>query len=331
MPHILVAGRIHKAGKAVLEAADGFTFELVDEVSLASYSPLIGAADAVLIRTQPMPAQVIAQAPHLQIVSRHGVGFDAVDVAALNARGIPLAIVGDVNSKSVAEHTLMMMLSLMKRASAYDQHTRAGDWNFRNSLQASELGGKTLFLLGFGRIGRHVARLAQAFEMKILAYDPFLGASAITQAGATPITNIADALADADVISVHIPLASGTPLIGAAELALMKPSAIVINTARGGIVDEDALASALNEDRLGGAGLDVFSSEPPDTTHSLFHGKHTLLSPHSAGLTEECAARMAIASAQNIVDFFNGTLDPALVVNASAISPAARKLLRQSA
>ncbi len=328
MPHILVAGRIHKAGTAVLEAADGFTFELVDEVSLASYSPLIGRADAVLIRTQPMPASVIAQAPNLKIVSRHGVGYDSVDVAALNARGIPLVIAGDVNSKSVAEHTLMMMLNLMKRASVYDRHTRTGDWNYRNSLQATELGGKTLFLLGFGRIGRHVARLAQAFDMKILAYDPFVDAGAIALTGATPIAHIGDALAQADVISVHIPLASEKPLIGAAELARMKPTAIIINTARGGIIDEDAMAAALNEDRLGGAGLDVFSSEPPDTAHSLFHNEHTLLTPHAAGLTEECAARMAIASAQNILDFFNGRLDPSLVVNPDAISPAARKLLR---
>ncbi len=328
MPHILVAGRIHKAGTAVLEAAEGFTFDLVDEVSLQSYAPLIGRADAVLIRTQPMPASVIAQAPQLKIVSRHGVGYDSVDVAALNARGIPLVIAGDVNSKSVAEHTMMMLLTLMKRAIIYDQHTRAGDWNIRNSLQATELGGKTLFLLGFGRIGRHVARLAQAFDMKIMAYDPFVDASAIALAGATPIANIADALPHADAISVHIPLASDKPLIGAPELARMKPTAVIINTARGGIIDEDALAAALDENRLGGAGLDVFSSEPPDTTHGLFHGKNTVLSPHCAGLTEECAARMAIASAQNILDFFNARLDPSLVVNPAALSPSARKQLR---
>jgi D-3-phosphoglycerate dehydrogenase len=328
MTHILVAGRIHDAGLALLRAAPDVTFDLVDEVSTESYAPLVTGADAVLIRTQPMPAHVIEQASRLKFVSRHGVGFDAVDVEALNRRGIPLAIVGDVNSKPVAEHTMMLILSLAKRTLIYDGTTRRSEWGYRNSFEAFELSDKTLLLLGFGRIGRNVAKLADAFGMRILVHDLFVDEDAIRSAGATPARDIASALKEADVISIHIPLSSNGALIGPREIGQMKPSAIVINTARGGLIDEAALAAALSQGRLAGAGLDVFASEPPPPDHPLFASNRVVLSPHSAGLTQECAARMSISAVHNILDFFEGKLDPTLVVNADSISPAARQLLR---
>ncbi len=322
MVHVLVAGRIHPAGPELLRQTPGFTVELVDEVSTASYAPLVGRADAVLIRTQPMPAEVIAAAPALRIVSRHGVGYDAVDVAALTARGIPLAIVGDVNSGAVAEHTLMLMLALFKRALGYDRDLRNGGWNRRNTFEATELDGKTLLLFGFGRIGRKVAKLAQAFGMQVVAHDPFTPDAAIRAAGAEPVADTTAALAAADVVSVHVPLTGGKALLGAAELARMKPSAFIVNTARGGLIDEAALADALAEGRLAGAGLDVFEAEPPLTSNRLFASDRVLLSPHSAGLTEECAKRMSLSAMGNIVDFFAGTLDPALVVNRASLPQA---------
>lgn len=312
----------------MLRASADVTFDLVEEVSTESYSPLVESADAVLIRTQPMPASVIERATRLKIVSRHGVGFDAVDVAALNRRGIPLTIVGDVNSRSVAEHTMMLILSLAKRTLAYDDATRRSEWDYRNSFEASELSEKTLLLLGFGRIGRNVAKLAEAFDMRVLAYDPFIDEERIRSCGAVPVTDIGSALEGADVVSVHIPLSDSGALIGASELARMKPTAMVINTARGGLVDEDALAATLGEGRLAGAGLDVFASEPPSSDHPLFASNRVVLSPHSAGLTQECAARMSVAAVQSILDFFNGRLDPALVVNSGSLSSAARQLLR---
>lgn len=328
MPHVLVAGRIHDAGLDLLRSAPGLTFDLVEEVSTESYAPLVEHADAVLIRTQPMPASVIKAALRLKIVSRHGVGFDAVDVAALNERGIPLTIVGDVNSRSVAEHTMMLILALAKRTLTYDAKTRAAEWNYRNSFDASELAGKNLLLLGFGRIGRSVAKLAEAFGMQILVHDPFVDETLIRSAGATPAFDLGPALEQADVVSVHIPLSTGGALIGAQELAKLKPTAVVVNTARGGLVDEDALAAALEEGRLAGAGLDVFSAEPPSPGHRLFRDERVILSPHSAGLTRESAIRMSVSAVQNILDFFTGSLDPSVVVNAANISPSARELMR---
>jgi D-3-phosphoglycerate dehydrogenase len=320
MPHILVAGRIHQAGIALLKSTQDVTVDIVEDVSVESYTPLVGDADAILIRTQPMPASVVESAKRLQIVSRHGVGYDAIDVQALSQRGIPLAIVGDVNSRSVAEHTMMFMLTAARRMIAYDAATRHSEWKYRDSLDAMELAGKTLLIIGFGRIGQTVARLAAAFGMKIMAHDPFIDESSIGNAGALPAPDLDTALPLADVISLHIPKSPGRAIISAQEIARMKPSAIVINTARGGLIDEQALDTALRDGRLGCAALDVFTVEPPPADHPLLTNHRIVLSPHSAGLTEECAERMAVAAVRNILDFFAGKIDAALVVNRDHVS-----------
>jgi D-3-phosphoglycerate dehydrogenase len=320
MPHVLVAGRIHRAGIDVLRGTPGVTFEVVEEVSTDAYAPRIHGADALLIRTQPLPVDIVAKAQKLRIVSRHGVGYDAVDVRALDARGIPLAVIGDVNSRTVAEHAFALMLALAKRTPAYDRATRETNWEVRNSFSATELWNKRLFLIGFGRIGQLVAGMAGAFGMKILAHDPFQTADAIRAAGAEPVATVVDGLRAADFVSLHLPKAGDAALVGAAELNVMKPGGFLINTARGGLVDEAALADALDAGRIAGAGLDVFAVEPPQVNDRLLKSDRTIVSPHSAGLTEECAARMGEMAAQNILDFFAGRLDPALVVNRQAIA-----------
>ncbi len=319
MPHILVAGKLHPAGLARLKQADGFTFTLVEEVSLASYLPHLPEADAVILRTQPMTAEAIALAPKLKIVSRHGVGYDAVDVAALTARGIALTIVGDVNSRAVAEHTLMLMLAVARQAARHDAAVRSGEWNIRNRFETVELDGKTLLLLGLGRIGRRVAELAQAFGMAVMAHDPFVKPDVLARHRVRPAPDLAKALAEADYLSLHMPGSASGPLIGEKELGLMKPSAILVNAARGGLVDETALDAALRAGRLYGAGLDVLEAEPPPPSNPLLSNERVLISPHGAGLTAECAARMAVASVQNVIDHFAGRLDPALAVNSAAL------------
>ncbi len=210
---------------------------------------------------------------------------------------------------------MMLILSLAKRTLAYDAMTRRSEWDYRNSFGACELSRKTLLLLGFGRIGRSVAKLADAFGMRVLAFDPFIDEQVIHAAGVTPVADIGPALETADVVSVHIPRSDNGALIGSREFAKLKRTAIVVNTARGGLIDEDALAAALGEGRLAGAGLDVFTAEPPPSDHPLFASDRVVLSPHSAGLTQESAARMSVFAVQNILDFFAGTLDRSLVVN----------------
>ncbi|NIY49885.1 hydroxyacid dehydrogenase [Cedecea colo] len=316
MANILIAGKIHQAGLDILRHTAGFNLQLVNEVSVESFAPFLKDADALLIRTQPLTSREINTAPKLRIVSRHGVGYDSVDVDALTARNIPLTVVGDVNSLSVAEHTLALLLAVAKRVNYFDRSIREGQWNNRNSFSAVEVAGRTLFILGFGRIGREVARLAKCFRMKVAAYDPFLPDSVFVDHDVTRVTDINRGLQQADAVTVHLPLSGHKPLIGEAELALMKRGALLINTARGGIVDEEALAAALQNNALGGAGLDVLRNEPPDLHAALLaQSDRLILSPHAAGLTEEAAMRMSASAATNIVNFFTGQLDKELVVN----------------
>lgn len=318
MPHILIAGKLHPAGLALLESTAGVTYTHVEEISEESYQPYLEQADGMVIRTQPMTAESVAKAAKVQVVSRHGVGYDAVDVVALNARGIPLCIVGDVNSVSVAEHAMMQILACAKQLVRSDRAVRNGPWGWRNKLEQGEVSGKTLLIIGYGRIGRHLATMAAAFGMKIVAYDPFLAAKGWPEGQVSCAEDLVTGLKDADFVSVHIPKAD-KPIIGAAEIASMKRGAIIVNTARGGIVDEAALVDALRSGQIAAAALDVFDAEPPKPDHPLLAFDQVILTPHTAGLTAEAAERMAVSSVQNVLDFFAGRLDPALVVNAAAI------------
>ncbi len=318
MAVVLVAGKIHQRGLDLLHARSDVQVIYIEAVTTQSYRPHLAEADGILLRTQPMTSAEIALAPKLQIVSRHGVGYDAVDAKALNARNIPLAIVGDVNSRAVAEHTLMLMLTSARRTVAHHVASTTGNWNERNRFDSIELDGKTLLVLGFGRIGRRVAELAKAFGMEVTAFDPYVTEAQLSAAGVSHATDMHAALANADYISVHLPGGSG-PIITATELALMKPNAIIVNAARGGIIDETALDAALRQRKLRAAALDVLVQEPPAPDHPLLSNPYITISPHNAGLTEECAMRMGVSAAQNILDCFDGKLDHKLVVNAEAI------------
>lgn len=318
MQRVLVAGKLHDAGLDVLRSVNDLEIDYVETIDEPSMQPFLPNANAVLLRTQPFSAGSIAKCRDLRMVSRHGVGFDSVDVAALNEKQIPLAIVGDVNAQTVAEHAMLLLLSTSRRLLQYDTATRpGGNWEFRNSLSAREISGKTLLIIGLGRIGRHLARMAGGFDIHVIAFDPFMRLE--PPSGVTMIDDLHKALEAADLISLHVPK-TDTPLIGAAEMRLMKRTAIIVNTARGGTIDEAALAVALKAGRVFGAGLDVFADEPLTIANRLTSSAETILTPHSASMTVECAERMAIAAAKNIVDFMQGHLDPALVVNAEEVN-----------
>lgn len=320
MPHVLVAGTLHDCGLSVLRAAMGITLDYVPSPEVSDYRARLGSAEALLIRTQPLRAEMISEAPHLKIVSRHGVGTDSLDVNELTRRGIAVAIVGDVNARTVAEHAFMLMLAAARRLLRGDTMTRqGGNWTHRSSdADTDELAGGKLLIVGFGRIGRCLARMAQAFELKVIVYDPFQQPAIVIERGCTWAPDLLPALADADYVSLHAPL-SERPILGAAEFAVMKASSIVVNTARGGLIDERALVEALTKGKIAAAGLDVFCEEPPPRDHPLLALDQVILTPHAAALTRSCVQRMAEKSARNILDFFSGTLDPALVVNAAEI------------
>lgn len=212
---------------------------------------------------------------------------------------------------------MMMILAASKRVLRADQAVRdKARWGWRNLLQAEEVFGKRLLIIGYGRIGRHLARMAGAFKMTIKAHDPFLERAGWPSGTVEPASELLEALSWADIVSVNVPK-SDRPIIGRIELDHMKPGSILVNTARGGIVDEKALVEALESGRVGAAGLDVFDDEPPSPDNPLLAFDQLVLSPHIAGLTRECGERMAVASVQNVLDFFAGRIDPSLVVNQS--------------
>jgi len=319
MPHILVAGQLHAAGLALLKSAPGVTFDYVEEVSEPSYAPLIGKADGLVIRTQPLSAATIARAERLKVVSRHGVGYDAVDLAALSARGVALTIVGDTNSVSVAEHAMMLLLAAAKRTLRADHAVREpSHWGWRNKFETTELAEKRLLIIGFGRIGRRLARMAGGFGMEIRAYDPWLKRNGWPNLDIAPVETLIEGLSSADAVCVCAPK-SDRPILGEAEIAAIKPGAILIHTSRGGVVDERALTAALESGQIGAAGLDVFDEEPPDPANPLFALDQVILSPHIAGLTAEAAERMAVASVRNALDFLDGRVDQNLIVNRQAL------------
>lgn len=322
MAHLLVAGKLHPSGVALLSdlKSEGVTYDYVEEVSEESYQQYLHAADALIIRTQPLTAASIRKAEKLKVVSRHGVGYDSVDIDALNERGIALTIVGDVNSISVAEHAFMQLLAASKQMLRADRSVREGKaWNWRNQLQQREITGKNLLIVGYGRSGKHLARMARGFDMHIRAYDPYLQQNGWPEGDVDCAPDLKEALAWADCVSLHVPKGE-QPLLGEAELEHAKRGIILANCSRGGVIDEAALTRALLSGRVAAAGLDVFAEEPPKGTSSILSNDNAILSPHIAGLTEEAAMRMATASILNAVAFLKGDISPSLVVNSKHIA-----------
>jgi D-3-phosphoglycerate dehydrogenase len=313
---VLVVQPFHEDGMKLLEARADVSVEIVDG-ALEELANKIADADGVTMRTSSLPAAVIERAERLKVVARHGVGYDNIDVDALTRRGIPLAIAADANATAVAEHTLFFMLALAKQGLRYDRATRAGGWEVRNSLEAVDLLGRRVLVMGFGRIGREVAKRCAAFGMQVMVYDPYVQANLIEAAGDwRSVPDFQAVLSETDVLTVHLPLGPDSrSLIGAAELAALPGHAFVINAARGGIVDETALHDALVSGKIAGAALDVFDQEPPPEDHPLFALENVILSPHSAGLSKEAAIRMAVSTARNVLAGIDGRLDPAMVIN----------------
>jgi D-3-phosphoglycerate dehydrogenase / 2-oxoglutarate reductase len=316
MPKVLVTDEIRQTGLDVLTLRHDVVIDRCwNRASEADLIDRVVDADAILVGTTPITGRIIEAGRVLKVISRRGVGYDNVDLAALRCRKIPLTIVGSANASTVAEHTLGFILALAKQTIAYDRATRAGNWRFRDSLLAVDLSGKTLFLVGFGRVGREVAVRASAFGMRVLVYDPLVSEKVFGEFRAEPVMNLLDGLAICDFLSVHVPLIQQTAgLIGRRELAAMKRTAFIISTARGGVVDEDELVNALRMGLIRGAGLDVFNKEPLPANHPLMALENVILSPHAAALTRECAERMDEVAARNCLDAIDGKLDPALIV-----------------
>ena len=314
---IVIDGDVHSSALAVLEARDDIDLVKVPLEDAAALAKAVSGANGILARSARITPELIASANGLQIVSRHGVVYDRVNIEALSARKIPLAVTGTANSPSVAEHAMMFMLACAKRLRPTDQRTRNGDFlKARQELGRVELLEKKVLIIGFGRIGKIVARRCQGFDMQVLACDPFIDQQTIRDAGVTPVENFRDVLREVDYLTIHVPLNDETEnLIDVEELALLKSTAILVNCARGGIINEDALYDVLKNEKIFGAGIDVFAIEPTPGDHPLFTLDNVLVNPHAAASAMECLERMGVQAAQNILDSFDGKLDPVMVVN----------------
>ena len=308
---ILVTESMSQPGRALLKERE--------DIELVEFPNMISAGDFEAMLRQQAPVHGVAlgatrfgepeleASKDMKVVTRIGVGYDAVDVPALSRRRVPLMVAGTANSPSVAEQALFMMLTLAKRAVEMHALVRDGAWASRLGLLPYDLFGKTVLIVGFGRIGTRTAKRCLAMEMNVLVYDPYKPAAEIKAAGCEPVADLDAALPRADFVSLHCPKTPETVgMFNATRLKRLKPTAYLINTARGGIVEEKALYDALVSGRLAGAGLDVFEQEPPPSGHSLLELPNVIMAPHVAGVTREAVDRMSEQTARNILSALDG-------------------------
>jgi D-3-phosphoglycerate dehydrogenase len=305
---VLIPHTMGQQGKDVLLARDDIdTVVYSANIKQAELLPMLADTSGIALSGTPYKQTEMEASRLMQVVARIGVGYDAVEVPALTARRVPLMTAGTANSTSVAEQAFHLIIALAKRNRALDSLVRDGKWLERHGGLPIELSGKTVLIVGFGRIGTRSARRCLAFDMSVQVYDPYVGAEVIRAAGCEKVMDLDAALPRADFVTVHCPKTPETVgLFNAARFARMKPGACIVNTARGGIIDEAALHAALTSGHIAGAGLDVFEAEPTPANNPLLQLPNVIASPHMAGVTTEAVAAMAVATAENILSVLDG-------------------------
>ena len=316
MYKIGIIEKIHDKGIELLKNNKNFEFEIIENITEENLVNVLPKYDGITLRVAKISPVILKNCNKLKVISRHGVGYDNVDLKTLKKNNIKLLITATANAVSVAEHVMYMILSLTKGLSRYDEMVRSGQFrSAASSIRTFELLNKKILIMGFGRIGRILIKRCLGFEMKPIIYDPFVDKEVIEKYGGIKVENLDSALKVADFISVHLPLNDKTKnLIDLSKLKSMKKDVIIINTARGVIVNENDLDEAIKNNIIFGAGLDVFEKEPIEMTNPLIKNKKVLLSPHSATFTEECTKRMGIQTVQNLIDFFENNLKENMIV-----------------
>jgi len=311
---VCVIDPIHPVGMEKIGAAH----EVIGPEGWAEH-PRLGETTVIVIRTTEIGEALFARMPGLKAIVKHGAGVDNIDIPAASARKVQVANTpGGNNSTAVAEGAVALMLALRRQVREMDAMVREGRFEERWKIRLGDLTGSRVGLVGFGRIARCVATICgTGFSCEVAAYDPFLSPDDIRAGGAEPLD--LPELMGCDVVSIHVPLSDGTrDLIGAAELARMRPDGIIVNCSRGGIVNEEALVAALEAGSIGGAGMDVFTQEPPPADHPLFSLPNAILSPHVAGVTEAGMKGMALHVAE-VIDTISAGGRPATILNPEAL------------
>lgn len=304
MEKIFLTEHIHHDAVAMLEQA----FEVVQGTSAAEADIIAQAqgCSAILIRSARITEAVMQGIPTLRAVAKHGIGVDNIDVEAATRRGILVVNAPFANVNAVAEHTLAMILTAAKLIVPLDRMTREGGFKKRTQFVTCELAGKTVGLVGLGRISSLVAQKLKGFDVRLLAFDPYLSAERAAELGVT-LVDLDTLLRESHFVSLHTPLTADTKgLIGAAALEKMRPDAWLVNVSRGPVVDEAALCAALCAGQIAGAALDVFEQEPPADDNPLFAMDNVVLSPHNAALSDNALRAMAMDSAQGLYDYLSG-------------------------
>ena len=316
MKKIAVIEEIHKDGLDLLQKNPNYTYELIKDVSEENLIKTLPNFDACTLRVTRLDQTILKHCPNLKAISRHGVGYDNVDLNYIKKNNISLLITARANAVAVAEHVLSMFLSLSKSIISYDNEVRAGNFKKNaNKIKTLELLNKNILIAGFGRIGKKLISRCLAFDTKVYIYDPYVDKDVIEKHGGIKIDNIEEGLKNADYVSLHMPLTPETKdLIDFSIIKKMKKNSIIVNTARGGIINEEDLEKALNENLIFGAALDVFAKEPVENNNPLLNNKKVILSPHSATFTDECTSRMGIETTKNIIDFFENKIDKSMIV-----------------
>src|SRR5476649_1744831 len=317
---ILISDDLSPESKVILERIPGVTVDFKPGMKPAELREVIGGYDALAVRSATkVTAEILAAAGKLKVIGRAGTGVDNIDLAAATRRGVVVMNAPGGNSVSVAEHTLALLLSLARSISEASNSVRSGKWEKKKFSSGRELLGKTLGVVGTGNIGALVVQRAKAFGMKVLAYDPFLSEDAATKVG-VELVGLPEIFVRADAITLHVPLTEQTKnMVGTAQLKSMKQGALLVNCARGGLIDEKALAESLKAKHLGGAALDVFETEPPPADHPLFSCENFIGTPHLAGSTEDAQEKVAVIVCESMVEFLaTGTIRNA--VNVPSVS-----------
>ena len=313
---ILIIEKVHEKGMELIKNHPNFIVDVTEDTSEENLKTKIADCDGVAVRIAELSADIMNKAKNLKIISRHGVGYDNIDLKNAKDRDVKIAITANANAVTVAEHVFFNVLYIAKRKDLYDKIVREGKFKERNKLPKTiEVWKKNFLIVGFGRIGQALIKRCLGFEMNVYIFDPFVSKEKIESMGGNKVENLGEIVKKMDVISLHMPLTEKTKnLINYDLLKKMKNSCIIINAARGGIVNEIDLDKALNENLLFGAGIDVFEKEPPENNNPLLKNDKVFLSPHAAAFTEECMIRMGVETIQNIIDFFDEKLDKSKIV-----------------
>ncbi|KAF2957261.1 hypothetical protein AS159_09550 [Thermotoga sp. Ku-13t] len=303
---VMIVQPIHENGVKMLLNA-GFEVIHASSPEPSVVAREIADCDGVIVRTAPFTAEIIRSAPKLKVIARHGVGVDNIDVEEASRHGIYVVNTPNANALSVAEATVAFILALAKKLKEMDAATRKGEFKIRDLFSTMDVDGKILGIIGLGRIGSLVAKKCQAaFSMKVLAFDPYIDPARASELG-VELVSLERLLKESDFVTIHVPLTPETKaMIGEAQLRLMKPTAYIINMARGPIWDELAVLKAIEEGWIAGAATDVFVEEPPKPDHPFFKCEKILLTSHNAALTKECVIRMAEGAAQGVIEVLTG-------------------------